>query len=81
MLAAAAVRCPGGGESVASRYLARLLAVTGLTEDLEAGRERRVGNRSFVLFTFRLLNVSGVGASTSMWRRRFATFKFIDSTV
>lgn len=41
--------CRGGGR-VESRYLARLLAVNALTEDLEAGRERRVASCSLDLF-------------------------------
>lgn len=41
--------CRGGGR-IESRYLARLLAVTALTEDLEAGRERRVTSCSVDLF-------------------------------
>ena len=39
--------CRGGGR-VESRYLARLLAVAALIEDLEAGREGRVANCSLL---------------------------------
>jgi len=54
MLAAAAVSCPVVvvGGAVESRYLARLLAVAALIENLEAGRERRVVSCSLDLFYF-----------------------------